>query len=324
MLLLKQRTIYGDYGILEEYKPILLVPYPRFNLSQIKERIEEAHNKSSQLAILLGLYYYCKRNPKGAKPKDLHDFLNRLGISIKDNYLRAELSYLLRKGLVIRQAGRYKVREDIKLSDIELMIDLRRVKAGRARWVEPKHWRDWIPKHSLDPKELLQKYNVHNLREHIKALIRKDEVKALAALIVLGGGLRPSDRLVEVGYRDGKFYAIVYEPKCSRYRLICEEYDELWHELLKDEEVRRWLLELVRRHGEGLYGEREYRWRLSDADWMRLSLCLKKKEKRLARRIYLAHQPLGGQAAILSLKDSKPIIIGMHLDISSDEYYIMR
>ena len=77
---------------------------------------------------------------------------------------------MIRKGLVIKQAGRYRPRDDIRIKDIEELVDLGRARACRIRWEKPK-CRDWRPKHSSDPEELLKKYSIHNLREHVKSLI---------------------------------------------------------------------------------------------------------------------------------------------------------
>ena len=89
-------------------------------------------------------------------------------------------------------------------------------------------------------------------------------MKAVAKLFYLAGELRPSDIVEDVGYTEGSFYILVYEHKLDRYRLVCEEFDELWRELLKDEEIRRWLLEIVKRYGEELSDRKGYRWRLND------------------------------------------------------------
>jgi len=244
---------------------------------------------------------------------------------MKDNYLRAELSYLVKKGLVERIAGRYKIKRDLRLKDLERLVDIGRSRAGKKRWRTPSRIKNWKPKHSINVVELMQKYNRYNLIGHIKALIRKDELRALATLIYFGGGLRPSDRVVELGFKEGSFYAIVYETKLSRFRLICEEYDELWRELLKDEEIREWLLELIRRHNEWLLQwlqKREYKWRISRDEWDLMASSIKRKKKKIARRIYLAYQPLNGQATILTLKSNKPLVVGIHLDNSNDEYYV--
>ncbi len=261
----KEYTVFVDASI----KPTILVPV-RFRsiVSKVWERIKEVFSISPQLAVLSGLYHYCRVKPEGARPRDLYKFLSRLGVDIKENTLRAELSYLVRKGMVEKTARRYRIRENITLSGIEALVDLGRAKAGRVRWEEPKH-RDRRPKYSLDPRELLQKYNIHNLRENVKSLIRENEIKALATLIALGGGLRPNDRLIELGYKD-EFYAVIYEPKCDRYRLICEENDVLWRELLKDEEIKKWFLEVIKRHDEEWLKwsyKQEYKWRVSKGDW---------------------------------------------------------
>jgi len=175
--------------------------------------------------------------------------------------------------------------------------------------------------------ELLQRYNAYNLRERIKALIRRGEdMKALALLVRMGGGLRPSDRIMELGYRGGTFYVVVYEAKCDRYRLICEEFDELWRELLREEELRRWLLELVEKHGERLLQQpfEGCVWRLTDEDWMKISSSLSKSEKRIAKRVYLCYQMPDGQALVLTMKNGHPLIVGVHIDPLNDGYYIAR
>ncbi|MCD6340895.1 MAG: hypothetical protein J7L51_02970 [Desulfurococcales archaeon] len=321
-MLVLQRARAGSLAS-EEFsvEPVLLVPAESrdLNLSRAREWIVEAFEKSTQLGVAIALYLYCRRFMRGARPKDLYEFLRRMGVSIRDSVLRAELRYLARKGLVWREGGRYRVREDIRLKDIEALIDLGRAKAGRTRWEDPKR-RDWRPKHSLDPEELLKKYNIHNLREHIKSLIRRDERRALATLIVLGGGLRPSDYPTEIGFRQNEFYAVVYEPKCDRYRLVTEEHDVLWRELLRDEEIRDWLARL-------LSGTNRRRYR-SDDDLMELwATCTDKKLKPKARRIYLAYQNLyygSAQARVLTTLNGKQVIAGLHLDPSSDLFYITR
>jgi len=323
-MLVLQRARAGSLASEEvSVEPVLLVPAESrdLNLSRAREWIVEAFEKSTQLGVATALYLYSRKFMQGARPKDLYEFLRRIGVSISDSVLRAELSYLTRKGSVRREGGRYRVREDIRLKDIELLVDLGRAQAGRDRWRKPKHRRDWRPKYSLDPKKVLQKYNIHNLREHIKSLIRRDERRALATLIVLGGGLRPSDYPTEIGFRQNEFYAVVYEPKCDRYRLVTEEHDVLWRELLRDEEIRDWLARL-------LSGTNRRRYRSDDDDWMELwATCTDKKLKPKARRIYLAYQNLyygSAQARVLTTLNGKQVLAGLHLDSSNDLYYITR
>ena len=110
----RERVVLGEVLV----EPVLLIPAKLRETNLLKERIEEAFRKSPQLGVLLGLYFYCKRNPKGARPKDLNQFLVRLGINMRNNYLRAELSYLKRKGAIVKEAGRYRVRSDLKLEDL--------------------------------------------------------------------------------------------------------------------------------------------------------------------------------------------------------------
>ena len=240
-------------------------------------------------------------NPQGARPKDLHRFLNKPGIPIRDNYLRAELNYLAKKGIVIKRGRRYRIRDDIKLKDIESLVDLNRAWAGKAKWGKIKSDRNWKPKHSVNVYELLRKNNNHNLRKYIKSLIRKNELRALATLIALGGGLRPSDYPIEIGCKYGRFYAIIYEPKCDRYRLITEEHDVLWRELLKDEEIRDWLARLLNN-----ISSKHHR---SDDDWMKLwAAYIDKKLRSKARRIYSAYQSLyygSAQARVLTTLNGK-------------------
>ena len=310
----RERVVLGEVLV----EPVLLIPAKLRETDLLKERIEEAFRKSPQLGILLGLYFYCKRNPKGARPKDLHQFLVRLGINVRDNCLRAELSYLKRKGAIVKEAGRYRVRSDLRLEGLVKLVDTERSKAGKARWINSKCSKDWRPKHSLRAGELLQRYNAYNLRERIKALIRRGEdMKALALLVCMGGGLRPSDRIIELGYREGSFYAIVYEGKCDRYRLICEVFDDLWRELLREEEIRRWLLEILNRHKRRI-------WRLTNEDWLKISSSISKSKKKVGRRVYLCYQMLGGQAYLLAVRDERPLIIGIHANPLNDEYYISR
>ena len=95
--------------------------------------------------------------------------------------------------------------------------------------------------------------------------MKQNELRALATLIYFGGGLRLNDKLNELGFKENGFYAIIYETKLNRFRLICEEYDELWRELLRDEEIRQWLLEMIKRRCEEPFQwpwKREYRWRV--------------------------------------------------------------
>jgi len=301
-------------------RPILLVPaYAKLDNSRARERIADAYAKSPQLGIITALYYYCRRYGQGARPKELRRFLSNLGIQVKDNYLRAELSYLVRKGVVEKVNGRYRLREGIKVKDIESLIDFGRSVAGRIRWIEPRH-RDWRPKYSESISELTQKYNIYNLREHIKALIREDERRALSTLIALGGGLRPSDRVEEIGLKGGSFYMIVYEPKLGRYRLICEEYDVLWRKLLEDREIREWLARLI----EELRSIKEKSWR-NDA-WMKLwAAYVDRNLRRKARRIYLAYQSMCGltQAFFISKINKMQLVVGPHIDVGNDEYYII-
>mgnify|MGYP000353681046 CR=1 FL=1 len=325
--MLKLATITHDDHYVEEcFEPVLLRPvYESFNPAEAVRKVREAYGRSAQLAILLGLYCYCRREPRGARPRELRSFLSDLGIRLRDNYLRAELSYLHRKRVIVKRDGRYKIRDDLGFEDLERLVDVSRSRAGRRRWLNFSKARDWRPKHSLDPKELLQKYNISNLREHIKSLITKNELRALATLIYLAGGLRPSDRIVEIGYRDDSFYMVIYEHKLNRYRLVCEEYDELWRDLLRDEEIRKWLVELIKRRSEWILQwlqRRRYRWRISRDEWNLIASNVRGKEKKNARRIYLAYQLLGGQAVILTLENNKPLVLGVHLDPNNDEYYV--
>ena len=80
-----------------------------------------------------------------------------------------------------------------------------------------------------------------------------------------------------------------------------------------------------RRHNEWLLQwlqKREYKWRISRDEWDLMASSIKRKKKKIARRIYLAYQPLNGQATILTLKSNKPLVVGIHLDNSNDEYYV--
>ena len=310
----RERVVFGEISV----EPVLLVPVKLEPSEFSKGSIQGAFRRSPQLSILLGLYFYCKRNPKGARPRDLHRFFVRLGVGMRDNYLRAELSYLKRKGAIVKEAGRYRVRSDLRLDDLMKLVDTERSRAGKARWINSKCSKDWRPKHSLRAGELLQRYNAYNLRERIKALIsRGEDMKALALLVCMGGGLRPSDRIIELGYREGSFYAIVYESKCDRFRLICEEFDDLWRELLREEEIRRWLLEILNRHKRRI-------WRLTNEDWLKISSSISKSKKKVGRRVYLCYQMLGGQAYLLAVRDERPLIIGIHANPLNDEYYISR
>jgi len=234
------------------------------DLSRARDVIQDAYTRSPQLGIITALYYYSRINPRGARPRDLLSFLSKLGIEVRDNYLRAELTYLCKKGVVVKKGGRYRVRDDIDLDNLERMVDINRSRAGRERWLNLSRSENWRPKRSVEATKLMQVYNIHNLVSHIKALMKQNELRALAILIYFGGGLRLNDKLNELGFKENGFYAIIYEAKLNRFRLICEEYDELWRELLKDEEIRRWLLEMIKRHCEEPFQfqwpwKREYR-----------------------------------------------------------------
>ena len=324
MQLLQSRENHAHFEE-NSIKPMVLVPAQSIDLSRVREELREAFRKSTQLGILLGLYLYYERYLRGARPKELRDFLEELGIKVKENVVRAELSYLLRKGLVTKQAGRYRVRNGIKLRDLELFVDLGRAKAGKSRWREPKYG-DQKPRHSLDPDKLMKKYNMHNIREHVKSLIREDEDKALATLLIMGCGLRPSDHPIEVRYDHGEFYVLIYEPKLQRYRLVTEHHDRLWSELLKDEEIRQWLLEIIKKRSERVFQEywmREHVLRISEFEWRSVASRVRRSTKRVARRIYLAYQ-LSGQAVVLGLMKGKPLVVGVHEDCENDSYYIER
>jgi len=298
------------------------------NLEVVRRDISRAFNMSTQLGVLKAIYYFYYMHHRGAKPKELMGFIKNLGIEIRSNVVRAKLSYLHRKGLVVKRGHRYIPREDFDINDLEKLIDIARAKAGRIRWIANHAKKNWRPKHSVSSSELLRKHDVHNIKEHIKALIAEGkDLKALATLIYFGGGLRPSDRIVELGFKEGSFYAIIYEPKLKRYRLVYEEYDRLWRELLKDEEMRQWLLEMIKRHDEVRLQwpwKQEYRWRISENEWCIMASSIKKKEKRIARRVYLCYQIPNGQAYTLLVKNGKPLVIGVHSDPLNDGYYIER
>lgn len=326
MLLTRQRTTYSYDNTSSEELQLSL--YPRaIELPRVREIVQQAYARSPQLGILVALYHYSKMDPRGARPRDLHGFLSKLGIPIRDNYLRAELSYLAKKGLVVKKGERYRIREDLRLEDLERLVDIKRSRAGREKWFGSPRVEDWRPKHSIEVAKLIQVYNLHNLISHIKALIKKNEPKVLATLLYFGEGLRPSDKVVELGFKESSFYAVVYEPKLDRYRLVCEECDRLWCELLKDEEIRQWLLEMTKRYSnEWLQWpwEQKYRWKVPRDEWDLIASRIRKSTKRIARRVYLAYQYPSGRATVLALKNGRPLIAGMHLDSSNDLYYIER
>jgi len=327
LLLTRERTVHSYVDISEELQLSPLFLRSRaVDLSKARNVVRDAYTRSHQLGIIKALYYYCRINPRGARPRDLLSFLNKLGIEVRDNYLRAELSYLGRKGVIVKEGERYRIRENFKLEDLEKLVDIGRSRAGRKRWFNSSRLKDWRPKHSINAAKLIQAYNLYNLVSHIKTLIEKNGLEALATLLYLGGGLRPSDRVIELGYKEGSFYAIVYETKLNRFRLICEEYDRLWHELLREEEVRQWLLEVIRRHDEEPLQwpwKQEYKWRVSREEWDLIASSIRRKKKRVARRVYLAYQALG-QALVLGNYRGKCMVVGVHLDPSNDDYYIVR
>jgi len=150
-----------------------------------------------------------------------------------------------------------------------------------------------------------------------------DDIRALATLVALGGGLRSNDQLVELGYRDRSFYMLIYEPKLDRYRMVCEEHDILWRELLKDEEVRRWFLEMIKLHDKELWlpWKHEFKWKISRDEWSFIASNVGRKVRKTSRRIYLAYQMVG-QALVLGKYRGKLLILGIHIDRSNDEYYI--
>ena len=108
--------------------------------------------------------------------------------------------------------------------------------------------------------------------------------------------------------------------------MITEEYDVLWKELLRDEEIKQWLLEMVKRRDEEWLQwpwKQEYKWRISREKWDLIASSIRKEKKRVARRIYLAYQVLG-QAFVLGSHRGKCMVVGAHIDPSSDDYYIER
>ncbi|RLE91197.1 MAG: hypothetical protein DRN04_13395 [Thermoprotei archaeon] len=298
----KEYTVFVDASI----KPTILVPVgPKLIVSKVWERVKEAYSISPQLAVLSGLYHYCRVRPEGARPRDLYKFLSQLGVDIKENTLRAELSYLVRKGIVVKKGGRYRVRDDIDLDDLERTVDINRSRAGREKWLNPSRSGNWRPKHSVEATKLIQIYNIHNLVSHIKALMKQNELRALAILIYFGGGLRLNDKLNELGFKENGFYAIIYETKLNRFRLICGEYDELWRELLKDEEIREWLLKLIKRHNEWLLQclrKREYKWRISRDEWNLMASSVKRREKEYCKENILSIPAFKRSSSYLNVK----------------------
>jgi len=293
----------------------------------VREEILRGFNASTQLGVLKALYYFYYLHRRGARPKELTVFINRLSIGVKSNVVRAKLSYLHRKGLILKRGNRYIPREDLDLDDLEKLVDLGRAKAGRLKWLTHSTRKYLVPRYAEDSTVLSEEYNIDKLRKHILRYIAEGKYRnALAYLLFYGGGLRPSDIVEEMGYKEG-FYAIVYEAKVNRYRLVCEEYDTLWRELLKSEELRQWLLEMIKRHDEERFQrpwKQECRWRISENEWSIMASSIKKKEKRIARRVYLCHQIPNGQAYTLLVKNGKPLVIGVHSDPSNDGYYIRR
>ncbi|MHC1628069.1 MAG: hypothetical protein ACXQTI_04470, partial [Candidatus Nezhaarchaeales archaeon] len=309
-------------------RPLTLVARD-IDLEVVIRDVSRAFDASAQLGVLKSLYYFYHIHYRGARPKELSDFINRLGVRVKSNVVRSKLLYLHRKYLVLKKGYRYLPRRDLDLDDLEKFVDLSRARAGRCRWSafasHPK--KDWRPRYAEDANALLKEFNVEKLKKHILRCIEEGRhERALARLLFYGGGLRSSDRVIELRYDEG-FHAIVYEAKVKRLRLVHEEHDRLWHELLRDDEIRRWLLEAIMRHDEGQpqhLWRQEHRWRLSDDDWMRISLFLNRKEKRLGRRVYLAYQHLGGQAYTLSVRNGEALVIGVHVDLANDDYYVTR
>jgi len=69
--------------------------------------------------------------------------------------------------------------------------------------------------------EIKRKYNATNMARHIEKHIRSGRrIEALAELIILCSGIRPSDVIEDVSVVNGEVWLIIYEKKTRRIRYV--------------------------------------------------------------------------------------------------------
>jgi len=312
---------------------------PSYVLSESEAALElgQAYSVSVQLAVVKALRYYYLVHHEGARPRDLLLFLKRCGVEVKDNVLRSALSKLVRKGVVLRRGRRYYPRMDLK-PETAVMVR-RRIHGDSKKRNKSKEYM------YARPKDELRDFGM-KIVERIEKLVKDyDKIKALGYILFFGCGLRPSsDRVLGIGIdSQGSIYALVYEGKLERLRLVTNEEGFMWmlmsHQLIYD--FVRSIIEsagdnesvvfdldgfsivsdILEKHLWKILG-RKITWLWFDEnEWSLLSSLV--KFKRLARSVFLSYvDEFEAQLKVLGEINYIQVVQGMHANTGVRKYYV--
>jgi len=326
-------------------------------MKRVERRVRLAvkYAERSTQAFVIAYWHFIRRR-RPIVLSQLYAFARARGVKISYASLKYSLHYMREKGLLVRRGrGVYDLAEGLKDWDFKSIIkllDLRRARAGRSSARRPRSGRGGrrAGKHAVSISEIRKKYNVVNIARHIERHLKDGrELEALAELIILCSGIRPSDLIEDISItRDGEVWLIVFERKTGRVRYVrflgftlmrlLRQRSELIDALIREFLERLLLAELERRR---LLERRMLVW------LMQLLLVINTRRKAVfdlcglddARRIYLAYEGSGrarylfggerreierGRILNILEDDVERAVIGVHLYVDNDDYYILR
>mgnify|MGYP005636463729 CR=1 FL=1 len=323
---------------------------------RVKENIKRTirYAERSTQAFVVAYWYFVRRR-RPIVLSQLYAFARARGVKISYASLKYSLHYMREKGLLVRRGrGVYDLAGDLKewsFSSIIGLLDMKRAKAGKASSpiVRSKSNKSkGLRKHAVRVADLMKKYNTTNIARHIEKHLKNGRrVEALAELIILCSGVRPSDVIEDISVVNGEVWLVIYERKTQRIRYVKFLGSVLMQLLLQRSEMIRML---VNEFLEKLFLAKRGRKILDWLRWLLLIINMRRKTIfdlcRLedARRIYLTYEEDGKARYLVGEKRreiekgrilnssgeniveniTKRAIVGVHLDDDNDDYYILK